>query len=138
MNKKKIQSENSHAIYYTDGTVQIKTFNTPEIRPTPTKEQYLEPVGFKGSIGEWQSDGLAIDSPHFEICSMRMDAQDMDENYISTDQCYANAQLISQSKELAKALQEFVNHCEKSNSNKFFFEKEIANAKQVLKEAGLE
>ena len=106
-------------------------------------KQYIEPTGFKGTKGEWiqktnnGKDYLLVetlDKNCFTICKCQM--QPFEE--IPKDDAEANAKLISQSKELAKALQEITENAAPvpDYPGEFFLHKlSLENAKQVLKEA---
>lgn len=114
-----------------------------------TKQEYLEPVGFKGTLGKW-----IIDNSHkANREGLQIWAEDMIVADVVEDQHNEhkeNAQLISKSKELAKALQDSI--AEMKEAKRMYenvqpvggwqgvyegLRHAIKHSEQVLKEAGL-
>lgn len=105
-------------------------------QPTTEQTQYIEPIGFKGTRRKWQPNynnkaivngDDTLDSVN--ICSIV--------GHPDHEETAANRKIISQSKELAKALQDEVAFLEEWNGNGNY-SKRIKKIKQVLKDAGLE
>lgn len=102
-------------------------------------EKYREPKGFKGTKGallqpKYNKGIVEIDNGKDTYWFAETYAPGIGEPSIK----YANAKLISQSKEIAKALQDVTAllgwlHTELTPEGK----QKLINAKQVLKEAGL-
>lgn len=117
-----------------------------------TETQYLEPVGFKGSKGKWFVEEKqkhlfpsVILGEHPKASFYKRPRIIVNETDSAKEGSFeATAQLIAQSKELAKALQECVNELKllkktvKSELIKDeYIQPTIDNAEQVLKDAGL-
>lgn len=77
----------------------------PQTSPSLSTGEYIEPENFKGTPGNWQ---LANDNFARVIDQYNIIIANCDFNIHEIAECTGNATLISQSKELAKALQEAV------------------------------
>lgn len=108
-----------------------------------TQQTYVEPEGFKGSKGRWFVEAKqkhlfpsVILGEHPNATFYKRPRIIINETDSSQEGSFeATAQLIAQSKELAKALQDMIKAHE--DGGNIHYNDEYENAKQVLKDAGL-
>jgi hypothetical protein len=104
-----------------------------------TKEAYVEPENFKGTRGDWDINYGNICAKNLVVAKMII-VDNRNGNYGEYE---ANRSLVSQSKEMAKALQNellFLNamlSSEKNETYRTLLIKRMNNIEQVLKNAGL-
>lgn len=100
------------------------------------KEVYIEPMGFTGTNGEWI--GVQF-KDEFVIKEKELYERGFSDRIAEMISYKADGQLMAQSKEMAKVLQEIIENASQSNiPDEYYLNKlSLENAKQVLKNAGL-